>query len=546
MVDLTGESPSSTTTTIYSIDSDAEDEDSVPSSKPSSSKSSSSKPSSSGSTHESAVDLTVPSPPQSPLVAPRRAASSAGPPAAAAPVVVATAGVLALEPGYVLRAGQQAAVDYMVKTEGNGFLTGSAGTGKSLALLAIIDGTRAKYPHPGEVAVTANSALVASFIGGSTLHSFAGIGLGMGDRNGILRTARANPHCKLRWKKVKLLIVDEVGMFGGSTLELIDFIARNIRGEFDPKNFTLPFGGVRFLGCGDFSQLPAIQGGFAFESEVWTELNMRNLVLREVVRQSNDVPFTRMLESARRGVVTLELRRALELASQRRIPDGTFVDPKTGEYEIAPVHLYCTNAEVAKENDRRLKALPGPAMTFLAGDREYNCNNNQYLCEKANAAVECLAPYRLTLKVGAQVVCTRRPTGLTIFNGLRGVVVELKLNDPDNENSGYHPVVRYEDGQLIEHMQCDFNPSPYNPDAPHIRRQQFPLRLAYALSIHRSQGMSLSQAVLNVSNCFDFGQGYTALSRLLSLEGLFLTGQITHNSFRASAAVLKWYAANGI
>ncbi|GEQ67462.1 hypothetical protein JCM33374_g1127 [Metschnikowia sp. JCM 33374] len=296
------------------------------------------------------------------------------------------------------------------------FFTGSAGTGKSILLKSMIKALR-EIRGPGTVAVTASTGLAACNIGGITLHSFAGIGLGKGDVSSLIKTVRKNRKVVNRWKETKVLIIDEISMIDGKLFYHLDKIARNIRRS------SRPFGGIQLIVCGDFYQLPPVskveyqtdgsnvknEATFAFESDSWNDSLDYSIILREVFRQKGDQHFIDMLNQMRHGIVSpmadTEFRR---LARPLSCPEG-----------IVPTELYATRTEVEKANGSRLASIKGQAKHYKAidGGSLPHAVRTQWL-------LNFLAPKDLLLKVNAQVMCIKNIDD-RLVNGSLGKIIKF-------------------------------------------------------------------------------------------------------------------------
>lgn len=292
----------------------------------------------------------------------------------------------------------------------------------------------------------------------------------------------------------KVLIIDEVSMLSAQTLDNIDKVLRAVRNFMSND----PFGGLQVVFVGDFFQLPPVSGDdkaeFAFESKAWHEANPVNCYLHEQHRQE-DPAFLKILTAIRQGEVTPEHRNRL-------------LKTPAGRDELM-TRLFTHNTDVDRINNEELLRIQGPI-------REYRMeqSGNPYLVEilKKN----CLSPETLQLKVGAVVMFTKNyfEDGEAIYvNGTLGKVTEFLSGGPRIElKNGMHIVVQ---------------PAEWSIEENGIKKatvSQLPLRLAWAITIHKSQGMSLDAASIDLSKAFEYGQGYVAISRVRSLDGLYLNG----------------------
>lgn len=290
----------------------------------------------------------------------------------------------------------------------NIFYSGSAGTGKSVLLREIIKLLKKNYGHDA-VAVTASTGLAACNIGGITVHSFAGIGLGKGDAKKLYQKVRRSKKHKERWEKINALIIDEISMLDGDLLDRLDFIAQKIR-----RN-KRPFGGIQLIFCGDFFQLPPVSKDpdnptrFAFEAALWSEGIDVTIMLQKVFRQQGDTEFIDMLNKMRLGQIDQKTETEFKKLS-RPLPND----------DIIPAELYSTRLEVDRANTSRLSKLPGIANTFLAIDG----GTLQDQEAKNRLLQNFLAPQVLQLKVGSQVMMIKNIDS-TLVNGSLGKVIDF-------------------------------------------------------------------------------------------------------------------------
>ena len=307
---------------------------------------------------------------------------------------------------------EQESIIKLAENGHNIFYTGSAGTGKSILLREMIKVLKGLYGREN-VAVTASTGLAACNIGGITIHSFAGIGLGKGDADKLYKKVRRSRKHLRRWENIGALVVDEISMLDAELLDKLDFIARKIR-----KNHQ-PFGGIQLIFCGDFFQLPPVSKDpnrptkFAFESKAWREGVKMTIMLQKVFRQRGDVKFIDMLNRMRLGNIDDETEREFKKLS-RPLPDD----------EIIPAELYSTRMEVERANNSRLSKLPGQVHVFNAIDG--GALEDEELKERL--LQNFLAPKELHLKVGAQVMMVKN-LDATLVNGSLGKVIEFM--DPE-------------------------------------------------------------------------------------------------------------------
>jgi hypothetical protein len=398
---------------------------------------------------------------------------------------------------------------------------GYAGTGKSVLLRAAVKefaGRNIKY------AVTASTGIAAVSIEGRTIHSWSGLGLfEKKPLNEMMRLMGAV--ATINVKETDVLLLDEISMMSSSMIDTMDAVFREVRGRRD-----VVFGGMRVIFFGDFAQLPPVESGtsvphYAFDSAAWDKLfpSPDQIVqLTRVMRQSSTTPegaaFLQSLAEMRAGKLS-EASLAF-LNSLRR--------PLPAEHGIVPTMLYSTNKEVDADNQRELAKLPGRLVTFVAIEKGPLAGRN--LLEKS-----CQAPRELSLKVGAQVVLLKNidiEQGLA--NGSRGVVVSFV------EPGSVSPIVRFTNGALFTFAtRASFTVAVPGGTAS---REQFPLRLAWAITTHKSQGMTLDRVKVNLERAFAPGQAYVAFSRVRSPNGLELAGELSGSKVTSHPQIAKFFA----
>lgn len=395
----------------------------------------------------------------------------------------------------------------------NVFITGAAGTGKSVALRAALSAA----PCSKATFLTAPTGLAACALGsgGMTLQAFAGIGRGEEAAPALLERVRRSRGALARWKAVGRLVIDEVSMLQGSLLQKLDFIARSLRSA------DKPFGGVQLVFAGDFHQLPPVTRGeeeddFAFSAAAWGAAKLSVVILTEPFRQA-DPSFFKMLNAIRVGVLDDATARALTARSSK----GSVPASADG---ILHSKLYTHRADVENENALALAALDGEAArTFMAED-----TGAPDATSRLNASVP--ARPALRLKVGAQVMLLRSlRSGVGLVNGARGVVASFAADGI--------PTVRFACGVTARVERVRFE----TPGG--LCRSQLPLALAWALSVHKAQGMSLERVEVHLAKCFAPGQAYVALSRARSLAGLRVAGGLRPEAVAAHPTVLAFYEA---
>ncbi|XP_033506294.2 ATP-dependent DNA helicase PIF1 [Epinephelus lanceolatus] len=403
---------------------------------------------------------------------------------------------------------EQAAVLSAVLTGKNVFFTGSAGTGKSFLLKRIMGSL-----PPKSTFATASTGVAACHIGGTTLHNFAGIGSGSAPLEQCIELAQ-RPGVLQHWTSCRHLIIDEVSMVEAQFFDKLEAVARSVRRS------TQPFGGIQLIVCGDFLQLPPVSKGrekasFCFQARSWRKVIQVNMELMEVRRQT-DQSFISLLQAVRVGRVTEEVTAKLMESAYHNIErDG-----------ILATRLCTHKDDVELTNENKLQQLPGSVRAFEALDSDPALVRTI----DAHSPVSRL----IQLKVGAQVMLTKNlDVARGLVNGARGVVVSFE--------TGKHglPRVRFLCGvtEVLKPERWVFK----SGGGIHLSRQQLPLKLAWAISIHKSQGMTLDCVEISLARVFESGQAYVALSRARSLEGLRVM-DFDPRVVRADPDVLVFYS----
>lgn len=378
----------------------------------------------------------------------------------------------------------------ILKTGANIFLTGEPGSGKTHTINAYSDWLRASGIEPS---VTAATGIAATHVGGMTLHSWSGIGISESLSRADVDRIAGKEHIAKRLTKAKVLIIEEISMLSAATFEMADAICREVRRD------EAPFGGLTVVLVGDFFQLPPISKGreaqFAFASPRWRDLNLITCYLTEQYRQ-DDPDFLDILSAIRRG--TVEPVHEENLLARRS---------RDSERPAAAPRLFSHNADVDRINAEELAKIPGTAKKF-----RMNTKGKDSLVEGLIRG--CLSPETLHLKEGAAVMFTKNSPQGKFVNGTLGVVREF---DP-----GGMPIIETQDGSRIHTEPMEWQVEEQGKVKASIT--QVPLRLAYAMTVHKSQGMSMDAAVMDLSKAFEYGQGYVALSRVRRLSGVHLTG----------------------
>lgn len=381
----------------------------------------------------------------------------------------------------------------VLKSGKNVFLTGSAGTGKTYVLNAYI-----KYLQERNVsvAITASTGIAATHMNGQTIHSWSGMGVKDQLSYGDLIRMKEKKYLEKNITTARVLIIDEVSMLHKKQLDMLDEILRLF------KNPELPFGGIQIVLSGDFFQLPPVTKNeetnkekFAFMAKAWVEAGLTICYLTDQYRQT-DNDLNQLLNEIRSGLVSDTSMKLLDEAVYTR-------------FKFEPTRLYSHNFDVDRQNQMELEMLAGSEEVFVA-----KAKGREVLREMLQKSV--LAPETLVLKENARVMFVRNNYEKNIMNGMLGVVTGF------SDETGY-PMVKLLSGRV---MEAEPEMWSMNDEGGKTLASftQVPLRLAWAITVHKSQGMTLDAAEIDLSKTFERGQGYVALSRLKDMDGLRLLG----------------------
>lgn len=395
----------------------------------------------------------------------------------------------------------------ILKSGQNVFLTGSAGTGKTFLLNKFIEHLK---DEKIKVGITASTGIASTHIGGTTIHSWAGIGIAKSiDDPKIKKFLKGrNP----KWKEIrdtKVLIIDEISMFDSDRLMLVDRVCKEIKDPF------LPFGGIQLVVCGDFFQLPSINNGmeekveFAYNSPVWKKARLKVCYLEKQYRQ-DDKEFIDILNDIRSSKVSAKTLEKINTRLNKNI-DG---------YEKV-TKLYSHNRNVDNINSLELSKIKEPV-------KEYSMSFKGVVKLVDLLKKNCLAPETLKLKKGAIVMFVKNNYKEGYVNGTLGTVIGFDSND--------FPIIKTIKGKTIIASQEKWDIEKGEEIVASV--WQLPLRLAWAITIHKSQGMSLDAAEIDLSRSFDYGMGYVALSRVRRLSSIKLIG-INENALKVNKEITE-------
>lgn len=380
----------------------------------------------------------------------------------------------------------------ILKSGDNVFLTGSAGTGKTFVLNKYIQYLKArKIP----VSITASTGIAATHLQGTTIHAWSGIGIKDSLSSRQLKDLKTKKYLKKHIEKTKVLIIDEISMLHKKQFDLVNEVLQYFRENEDP------FGGIQIVVCGDFFQLPPIGSSgeinrdkFCFMSQSWLHANLSVCYLTDQYRQT-DSSLNQVLNEIRAGRVSDHSISLLE-------------ENNKGLKDDEPTRLYTHNLDVDRINSSHISAIKGAKKNFKA-----KIKGNLKLAESIKRSI--MAPETLVLKKEAKVMFVKNNYEKGYLNGSLGTVLRF-----DNQGN---PVVRLNNGYEITAEPEDWRIEDETGKLL-VSYVQVPLRLAWAITVHKSQGMTLDAAVMDLSKTFEKGQGYVALSRVKNLEGLELIG----------------------
>lgn len=373
------------------------------------------------------------------------------------------------------------------------------------------------FQNDKKIAVTSTTGTSALLLNGTTIHSYLGIGYGNGSVEAIVNKIIDWQWLRNRWLRLECLIIDEISMLSPNLFDKLEEIARIVRDD------TRPFGGIQLVLSGDFLQLPCVGiDKFCFDANTWNKCINHTVYLNEIIRQG-DIIFQEVLNKIRIGNIDEQVRYILDTRIGVKLSNN---------YGIKPTKLYSTNHSVNQVNDDELDKLAEDDREFYEYEMDIMVYSNvsNKISAKEKFMKYCTAPKILQLCVGAQVMLLKNldlQNGLA--NGSRGVVSEF-IKDM--------PVVTFLNGEtrIIDYNIWEVEENDKNI----LRAKQIPLKVAYAITIHKCQGCSLDYAEIDLSDVFEYGQAYVALSRVKSLQGLSIIN-IDYDCLQAHPQAVEYY-----
>lgn len=411
---------------------------------------------------------------------------------------------------------QQKALN-LLNSDKNIFLTGAAGTGKSYVLNKYLENCNKR------VAILSSTGISAMLINGRTIHSFFGIGIMQGGIENTINRVVNNKFTVMRISRVNTIIIDEISMVTSEVFKCIEKICREI------GNKKLPWGGKRIIVTGDFYQLPPINKkvehkDWCFMSKTWSKSNFTSIILNKVMR-TNDEKFLNILKLIRSGNVNNEVSNYIK----NKITDISDIGDDV-------IRIFPRRDMVERYNNICLNEINSKLYTFKTKYEvtfKTKSKKQMFIYEKYSKAIVDNSPIppELKIKVGARVMIRANDKDGNYVNGSTGEVLSINNQSVD---------VKLDNGNIVRVEEIKF--SMLNGDGDEVAySSNIPLTLAYAITIHKSQGISLNKAYININNLWDSGQAYVAMSRLTSGEGLYVQDW-DKPSIKVNDDVIKFYS----
>ena len=410
-----------------------------------------------------------------------------------------------------------------IKEGKNVFLTGPAGSGKSFLLKYFIDWYKIeKETNNGKIYITSTTGLSALLIDGMTINRYAGVGIGDKDCDFYYKKINKLKNIKSRWKNTGVLIIDEISMMDPDFFDKLEIISRKIR-----KN-DKPFGGIQIILSGDFLQLPPVKSdSFCFESFSWDDIINETYYFDKIIRQ-NDLRLQNVLNNIRIGFVNNEVKELLNecLNKDLKLPPG-----------MNATLLFSKKSMVIEYNNKKInKLIDEEKLDHHIYHTEYNFNEHKDLPEDNIKYFKELLDSQypvddiVMLSIHSQVMLTINMPELGLANGSLGIIIDFTKDD------NHYPIVEF-----LNNTKIIIKKHEYIIEEESIVKYQIPLILAWAITIHKAQGMSLEYVQTDIgSSIFEYGQAYVVLSRIKNIDGLSLNN-IDYNKIKAHPKVLKYY-----
>lgn len=424
----------------------------------------------------------------------------------------------------------------LLDSEENVFLTGAAGSGKSTLLTHWLDDREHWLSRHQRTPILASTGAAAILIGGRTFHGFFGIGIMKGGAEATFQEAIQNYQLVKRLRRHDQVVIDEISMLSGPVVSLAERITREVRSMERPELKDVPWGGMRIIAVGDFAQLPPVNPHskvreWVFLDEVWKRTDFKCIMLKQVMR-TTDPDFIRVLNKIRVGVCDADVISFLDGRTKANGSTDTF-------------RLFSHRENTERYNLERLAAIPHPVYSFRTQYAGPEWAIQQF---GKNLPI----PNNLQLKVDARVMFRTNDPGGAYANGTCGTIVEIeeryvhepKESDGSNGNSASvqstgRLTIELESGNRIQVTKHCFECLDKDGEVV-LRALNFPVTLAWASTIHKAQGMTVSEMITDIRKLWEPGQAYVALSRVKTAEGLFLAGWSPSAIF-ADKQVIKFH-----
>ena len=414
---------------------------------------------------------------------------------------------------------QKLALDAMINGE-NVFITGPGGSGKSHVINIFIQYFREQLlDEDQQLFVTSSTGLSSLLINGITIHQYSGLGSASKNLDFYIDRVKKNKNIRNRWRKTKTLIIDEISMISEEFFEKLDLLGQKIRRS------QLPFGGIQIILSGDFLQLPPVKStGFCFESFSWDLSINKTIYFDKIIRQK-DKNLQKILNKVRVGMIDDDVKKILDTCLNRKLEN---------KHGIKPTLLFSRKDMVNEYNNEKLQELVelgketkiyqssfqfGKQVTEESEDFLKDLINNQYNIDD-----------HLTLTKGTQVMLNANNIYEGLANGSRGIIIDFS-------SDGY-PIVHFLNDIIVEIKYKDYK---IEDNSDSVTKKQIPLIHAWAITIHKAQGMSLEYLETDIGHSiFEYGQAYVVLSRIKNLEGLSLLN-INYTKIKANPKIIEYY-----
>ena len=404
----------------------------------------------------------------------------------------------------------------------NIFITGPGGSGKSHVINFFVEYYKNNYEDDeNKLYVTSSTGLSSLLINGITINQYSGIGTGEKEIDYYVKKISKNKKTRERWKNTKILIIDEVSMISSDIFEKLDIIGQKIR-----KNGK-PFGGIQIILSGDFLQLPPVKANeFCFESFSWDICINKTFYFDKIIRQKNG-EFQNILNKIRVGNVDADVVETLEKCRNRVLKN---------DKGIMPTLLFSRKDMVKTYNDSKLQEL------IDKGEKTVEYKSRYVFSSKIKEEVKpdyiqlINSQYNIddniVLTKYSQVMLNVNGIDEGLANGSRGIIIDFTNDEKQN------PIVYFLNGKTIEIKPKDYK---IEEEKDSVIKKQIPLIHAWAITIHKAQGMSLEYIETDIGNSiFEYGQAYVVLSRIKNLEGLSLIN-IDYSRIKANPKIIKFY-----